>query len=180
MLVGYPIWHGQAPRIISTFLESYHFAGKTIVPFCTSHSSGIGSSASDLHSLCAGAAWLEGERFSPSSAKDEVKAWLNTLEITSSNTARTGKFNFETKTVMLNSGYEMPIMGLGTYSLSDEECYNSVSTLLKAGGRLVDTAYMYHNEAAVGRAVRESGVPREEILSLQSSIPASLQTPRKP
>ena len=172
VLVGYPIWHGQAPRIISTFLESYHFAGKTIVPFCTSHSSGIGSSASDLHSLCAGAAWLEGERFSPSSAKDEVKAWLNTLEITSSNTARTGKFNFETKTVMLNSGYEMPIMGLGTYSLSDEECYNSVTALLKAGGRLVDTAYMYHNEAAIGRAVRESGVPREEIFVTTKLYPS--------
>lgn len=37
----------------------------------------------------------------------------------------------------------MPVMGLGTYSLSDEECYNSVIALLKAGGRLIDTAYMY-------------------------------------
>ena len=51
VLLGYPIWHGQAPRIISTFLESYDFSGKTIVPFCTSHSSGIGSSDDDLHSL---------------------------------------------------------------------------------------------------------------------------------
>lgn len=76
---------------------------------------------------------------------------------------KTAKFNFENKTVMLNSGYEMPIMGLGTYALSDEECYNSVTTLLENGGRLIDTAYMYHNEAAVGRAVRDSNVPREEI-----------------
>ena len=74
-----------------------------------------------------------------------------------------GKFDLETKSVLLNSGYEMPVMGLGTYSLSDEECYNSVSALLRAGGRLIDTAYMYHNEASVGRAVRESGVPREEV-----------------
>ena len=51
-VLGYPIWHGQAPRIISTFLESYDFSEKTILPFCTSHSSGIGSSASNLHSLC--------------------------------------------------------------------------------------------------------------------------------
>ena len=43
VFIGYPIWHGQAPRIISTFLESNDFSGKTIVPFCTSHSSGIGS-----------------------------------------------------------------------------------------------------------------------------------------
>lgn len=72
-------------------------------------------------------------------------------------------FNFETKTVTLNSGYEMPIVGLGTYSLLDEVCANSVSATLKAGGRLIDTAYMYHNEESVGQGVRESGVPREEI-----------------
>lgn len=52
VLLGYPIWHGQAPRIISTFLESYDFAGKTIISFCTSHSSGVGSSADNLHDLC--------------------------------------------------------------------------------------------------------------------------------
>ena len=83
------------------------------------------------------------------------------MNISTENAVRT--FNFETRTVTLNSGYEMPIMGLGTYSLSDEECAGSVTALLEAGGRLIDTAYMYHNEAAVGRAVRESGVPREEI-----------------
>lgn len=72
-------------------------------------------------------------------------------------------FNFETKTVILNSGYEMPIVGLGTYSLSDEVCVNSVLESLKAGGRLIDTAYMYHNEESVGQGIRKSGVPREEV-----------------
>ena len=72
-------------------------------------------------------------------------------------------FDLEQGTVLLNSGYTMPIMGIGTYSLTDEECYNSVTALLEAGGRLIDTAYMYHNEASVGRAVRDSGVPREEV-----------------
>lgn len=74
-----------------------------------------------------------------------------------------GAFNFKAKTVLLNSGYEMPIVGLGTYSLSDSQCVSSVTALLQAGGRLIDTAYMYHNEAAVGQGIRESGVPREEI-----------------
>lgn len=83
-----------------------------------------------------------------------------------------GKFDLETKSVLLNSGYEMPVMGLGTYSLSDEECYNSVSALLRAGGRLIDTAYMYHNEASVGRAVRESGVPREEVFVITKIYPS--------
>lgn len=83
-----------------------------------------------------------------------------------------GAFDFETKTVLLNSGYEMPVAGLGTYSLSDEECFNSVSALLEAGGRLIDTAYMYHNEESVGRAVRESGVPREEVFVTTKLYPS--------
>ena len=80
-------------------------------------------------------------------------------------------FDLEQGTVLLNSGYTMPVMGLGTYSLTDEECYNSVTALLAAGGRLIDTAYMYHNEAAVGRAVRESGVPREEVFVITKLYP---------
>lgn len=77
MTEEYPIWHGQAPRIISTFLESYDFSGKTILPFCTSHSSGIGSSASDLHSLCPDSTeWLEGERFEGGTSRETLKDWL--------------------------------------------------------------------------------------------------------
>lgn len=72
-------------------------------------------------------------------------------------------FDFESKTVTLNSGYEMPIVGLGTYSLLDDECVDSVQEVLAFGGRLIDTANMYHNEEAVGRGIRESAVPREEI-----------------
>lgn len=72
-------------------------------------------------------------------------------------------FDLEQGTVLLNSGYTMPIMGLGTYSLTDEECYNSVTALLEAGGRLIDTASFYGNEREVGRGVRASGVPREEV-----------------
>ncbi len=56
------------------------------------------------------------------------------------------RFNFETKTVTLNSGYEMPIYGIGTYSLLDEVCVDAVSTALEKGVRLIDTAYMYHKE----------------------------------
>ncbi len=68
---------GQAPRIISTFLESYDFSGKTILPFCTSHSSGIGSSADNLHSLCADSViWLEGKRFGSGTTKSEIESWL--------------------------------------------------------------------------------------------------------
>lgn len=171
ILLGYPIWHGQAPKIISTFLESYDFSEKTILPFCTSHSSGIGASDTNLHPLAQNAEWLNGSRFAAGTSKKDIAAWLDEMNITSDKTANDISFNFESRTVTLNSGYEMPIMGLGTYSLSDEECYNSVTALLEAGGRLIDTAYMYHNEASVGRAVRDSDVPREEIFVITKLYP---------
>lgn len=80
VLLGYPIWHGQAPRIISTFLESYDFAGKTIIPFCTSHSSGVGSSADDLHDLCPDTVtWAEGMRFASGTSSEEIQSWLQTV-----------------------------------------------------------------------------------------------------
>ena len=80
IFLGYPIWWGDAPKIISTFLESYDFDGKTIVPFCTSGSSSIGSSAEHLAALAADAAWLEGARFNPGASQEEVAAWVDGLE----------------------------------------------------------------------------------------------------
>lgn len=80
IILGYPIWHGQAPRIVSTFLESYDFSGKMIVPFCTSHSSGIGSSDNNLHSLCS-AEWKNGKRFGADTSKDEMNEWLNEIGV---------------------------------------------------------------------------------------------------
>ena len=82
VLIGYPIWHGQAPRIISTFLERYDFSGKTIIPFCTSHSSGIGSSAENLHGLCSDSAeWLEGRRFEAGTSRETMEEWLDSIGI---------------------------------------------------------------------------------------------------
>lgn len=79
VFIGYPIWWGEAPRIVSTFVESYDFSGKTIVPFCTSGGSGMGSSASNLEQLTNGAQWLSGERLSGSDSQDEVMEWVNGL-----------------------------------------------------------------------------------------------------
>ena len=77
------------------------------------------------------------------------------------------EFDFEKKTVTLNSGYEMPILGLGMFSLSDSEAENSTYWAMKAGFRLIDTARIYGNEAAVGRGLRraidEGIVTREEV-----------------
>lgn len=81
VFLGYPIWWGQAPKIISAFLESYDFSGKTIVPFCTSGSSDIGSSATNLQGLTSDAVWLAGRRFSSNAAHDSILEWLNSLEL---------------------------------------------------------------------------------------------------
>ncbi|MBD5542520.1 MAG: flavodoxin, partial [Lachnospiraceae bacterium] len=81
VFIGYPIWWGDAPRILSTFVESYDFSGKMIIPFCTSGSSGLGSSAENLEQLTSGARWLEGRRFSGSDSRDTVMEWVNTLEL---------------------------------------------------------------------------------------------------
>ena len=81
VFIGYPIWWGEAPRIISTFIESYDFSGKTIVAFCTSASSGFGSSDSALRAAAKGAKWLDGHRFAAGASADEVMAWANGLGI---------------------------------------------------------------------------------------------------
>ena len=81
IFLGYPIWHGQAPKIMYTFVESYDLSGKTIVPFCTSGSSGIGSSATNLAAASTGAEWRPGNRFSGSASQDTVTDWVNGLDI---------------------------------------------------------------------------------------------------
>ena len=81
IFVGYPIWWGEAPRIVSTFMESYDLSGKTIVPFCTSGGSGIGSSASNLDRLTSGATWLDGRRLNGSDSQDTVMEWVNSLDL---------------------------------------------------------------------------------------------------
>lgn len=78
VILAYPIWWGQAPKIISTFLESYDFSGKTIVPFCTSGSSGIGSSDSNLHGLTSdNTVWKGGRRFAVGTSKEVLAEWLH-------------------------------------------------------------------------------------------------------
>ncbi|MDO4852886.1 MAG: aldo/keto reductase [Clostridia bacterium] len=82
-------------------------------------------------------------------------------------TEETASFDFASKTVMLNSGYEMPIIGLGTWTLDDEQAGNSVYHALKCGMRLIDTARYYGNEVGVGKglqkAIGEGIVTREDV-----------------
>ena len=88
-------------------------------------------------------------------------------------------FDFDTHTVLLNSGYKMPLNGIGTYSLTGDECYNSIRSALDSDVRLIDTAYMYNNEEEVGRAIRDSNVPREEIFVITKIYPTQYDNPEQ-
>jgi len=81
IFLGYPIWWGEAPRIINTFLESYDLSGKTIAPFCTSASSPLGSSARNLQALTNDVTWLDGQRFSGGASSADVQSWVDSLNL---------------------------------------------------------------------------------------------------
>ena len=76
VIIAYPIWWGLAPRIMDTFVESYDFSGKTVLPVCTSGGSDIGSSADYLKELTTGADWKPGRRFGANASKAELEALL--------------------------------------------------------------------------------------------------------
>lgn len=80
VFVGFPIWWYLAPTIINTFLESYDFSGKTVVPFATSGGSGMGKTESVLKKSCSSETdWRPGKRLSSGASKAEVSAWVESL-----------------------------------------------------------------------------------------------------
>lgn len=102
-----------------------------------------------------------------SSFEEEPKETSGEGSTTAALSQSEGVFDLEKKTVLLNSGYEMPVIGLGTWTLSDDEAENSVYHALKSGMRLIDTARYYGNEVGVGRglqkAIDEGIVTREDV-----------------
>ena len=77
VFVGFPVWWYREPSIIDTFMESYDFAGKTVIPFATSGGSGLGDSAANMQKLAKGAKVVNGKRFSAGASADELKAWAS-------------------------------------------------------------------------------------------------------
>ena len=78
--IGYPIWWGEEPRIMDTFVESYSFDGITMIPFCTSGSSGIGMSGKNLADNAKSGQWLDGNRFGAGASEEEIASWINGLQ----------------------------------------------------------------------------------------------------
>lgn len=81
VFVGFPIWWYVAPTIINTFLEQYDLTGKTIIPFATSGSSGMGDTNEELKASCQGATLLEGRRFAAGTSEAALKQWAESLGV---------------------------------------------------------------------------------------------------
>lgn len=81
VFIGYPIWWGIAAWPVDTFVKSNDFTGKTVIPFCTSASSGLGESGELLEKMAETGNWLEGERFSERVTESDVADWVNSLDI---------------------------------------------------------------------------------------------------
>lgn len=79
VFLGYPIWWGIAAWPVDTFVEANDFTGKTVIPFCTSSSSGLGESGQLLADLAGTGDWQEGQRFRSSASQEDVTQWVNSL-----------------------------------------------------------------------------------------------------
>ena len=109
----------------------------------------------------------------------EITAQPTTEQPDANSETSASEFDFDSKTVKLNSGYEMPILGLGTWTLSNEEAENSVYHALKDGFRLIDTARYYQCETGVGKgikkAVEEGIVKREDVFVTSKIMPSDYE-----
>ena len=135
IFLGYPIWWGQEPRIIDTFLESYDFSDKTVIPFCTSASSGIATSEKNIKALVPIGNLLEGRRFSSGATKEDVKAWYDTLPLNEEKS--------DNKLKISVNGTEL------TATLEDNSSAQALTELLKQGDITIEMSD-YGNFEKVG------------------------------
>lgn len=137
--LGYPIWWGQAPRVVYTFVESCNLSGKTVIPFCTSGSSGIGSSATLLQALAPGATWTAGRRFGAGTQRSEVEQWIKSMETV---TDEDNNINYSKMNIKVN-GRTL------TATMADNSSARALIDLLKEGDIVIDMSD-YGNFEKVG------------------------------
>ena len=155
IFLGYPIWWGQEPRIIDTFLESYDFSDKTVIPFCTSASSGIGTSEKNIKALVQIGNLLEGKRFSASATKNDVKAWYDTLPLNEEES--------DNKLKISVNGTEL------TATLENNSSAQALAELLKQGDITVDMSD-YGNFEKVGDLPQSLPKNDEKITTVPGDI----------
>ena len=155
IFLGYPIWWGQEPRIIDTFLESYDFSDKTVIPFCTSASSGIATSEKNIKALVPIGNQLEGRRFSSGATKEDVKAWYDTLPLNEEKS--------DNKLKISVNGTEL------TATLEDNSSAQALTELLKQGNITVDMSD-YGNFEKVGNLPQSLPKSDEKITTVPGDI----------
>ncbi|WP_051530470.1 flavodoxin [Ruminococcus flavefaciens] len=155
IFLGYPIWWGQEPRIIDTFLESYDFSDKTVIPFCTSASSGIATSEKNIKALVPIGNQLEGRRFSSGATKEDVKSWYDTLHL--------NKEKSDNKLKISVNGTEL------TATLEDNSSAQALTELLKQGNITVDMSD-YGNFEKVGDLPQSLPKNDEKITTVPGDI----------
>ena len=133
-----------------------------------------------ISALLVMAACTQSKGEQPQSATEKENTTVETTAQPAANSeTSSSEFDFDSKTVKLNSGYEMPILGLGTWTLSNEEAENSVYHALKDGYRLIDTARYYQCETGVGKgiqkAVEEGIVKREDVFVTSKIMPSDYE-----
>lgn len=162
VFLGYPIWHGQAPKILYTFAESYDLAGKTVVPFCTSGSSPVGSSATNLAAVTDGASWLSGRRFSGSADQAAVESWIDSLELPE---AAQGQTETARLYLQVSGGKE----ALWTATLAENSSAEALKELLK-GGPLTIEMSDYGSMEKVGPIGRSLPTNNQQITTNAGDI----------
>lgn len=155
IFLGYPIWWGQEPRIIDTFLESYDFSDKTVIPFCTSGSSGIETSEKNISELVTIGNLLEGRRFPAGAAKDDVKTWYDTLPLNEEKS--------ESKVKITVNGTEL------TATLEDNSSAQALTELLNQGNITLDMSD-YGSFEKVGDLPQSLPVNDESITTVPRDI----------
>lgn len=81
ILIGYPVWWGMAAWPVNQFIKNNDFTGKTVIPFCTSASSGLGNSGNLLEEMAGTGDWQEGKRFSSNASDEEIQDWVKSLNL---------------------------------------------------------------------------------------------------
>lgn len=185
IFVGSPIWNGYMSTPLESYFKQTDFSGKTIVPFCTSMGSGEKGYLSDLKDRAKDPkkigeliniqfpANAQPNAFTEEELDEKLKTWI--APYISNQESKNMKLTKDS-TVKLNSGYEIPLIGFGTWALTGETCKNAVYTALKEGYRHIDTARYYSNHKEIGIAVRkaidEGIVKREELFITTKIIPS--------
>ena len=80
VFIGFPVWWYREPSIIDTFMETYEWAGITVIPFCTSGGSGLGDAGKNMQTLAKGAKVIGGKRLSGNASESELKAWIEGIQ----------------------------------------------------------------------------------------------------